>query len=171
MKKIARLYDSLTSKPGEFHARCSLRRRVPEKRMNSVEISAAKAAGYERAFNRMESERVDPTTRVHGRWEWLLPECEGFETTDRAEFERHMLEEHGRKAPNWLRGEAETFAASINAGWKAPRLLTDGKDLPKAAGEQLRVCPTCDLHGHVDTNAGELWWDEHVRGCALAAAS
>ena len=158
------------TKPGDFHARCAMRRRVWEKRMTPAEIADAKAKGYVRIFNPVDSERRDPEKGKRGRWEWALPACDSFETTDRADFERHMSEQHGR-GPSYVRSASETFAASINAGWRAPRLHADGKDLPKAAAEQLEQCPTCELRAQVDTLASEQWWREHLRGCALAQSS
>lgn len=154
-------------KPGEFRARCTMRRRVWERRMTAEEIADAKAKGYTRVFNRLESERRDPEKGQHGRWEWALPACEGFETTDKAAFEQHMRDEHGR-GPAYVRSETESFGNSIRAGWRAPRLSATGQDLTKAAAEQLQTCPTCELKAQVDTLASEQWWREHLRGCALA---
>lgn len=148
---------SLTHTPGTFRAHCRISQWKPISNCTPDEFATATARGEQSRWDQKLKSEVLP---VH---------CdETFDDT--AIFERHMLEQHGRK-PGQIKGENETFVASVNAGWKAPRLTVDGKALTKAAAAQLRVCPTCDLYGEVDTKSSELWWAEHLRGCALAAAS
>jgi hypothetical protein len=161
---------SLTTKPGTFSAFCKLSSLKPWNDTTEGERETAESAGIRSYWHR-------------GRGCEVLPiQCD--ETfTDAAALERHMQEVHPDRSP-WTSNslDARSYGNEVRKYpglplsipvklWKTPRLLADGKDLPKAAAGHLRVCPTCDLHGQVDTNAGELWWDEHVRGCALAAAS
>lgn len=153
--------------PGRFHARCNLTERRWERRLTAGEAAEAKANGYPRFFNQIDSERVDRETGKHGRWEIGFPACGGFETDDRAAYDRHMLEVHNRPL-GWAKGYAEDFVRSVRAGWRSPVLVPGGKPLAKAVAAVLRTCPTCGLVAEVENNAGALWWAEHERGCALA---
>lgn len=162
------IYDTLVP-PTPGAARCSLQRWVPEKKLTPTEVREAKEAGLARRFVQLDSERLDRGQGRHGRWEVAYAACEGFETTDGAAFEAHMLEHHSRKLGTYLAGYNEAFSRSIRAGWRGPRLYADGQDVPKAAAEHLTQCPTCELYAETDTTASELWWAEHLRGCALAA--
>jgi len=162
-----------TRRPGDFTAFCKLVERKPVSECTPEEFATATASGIESTW--------DPKLKC----EVLTVQCdERFEgAEDRARLEAHMRSQHPKRIKIWEPGGCGPSygkAALANhtprmripvALWTSPRIPDEGKALPKAAAEQLRVCPTCDLHGQVDTNAGALWWDEHVRCCALAAAS
>lgn len=147
--------------PLKFYARCNLLRWDWEKRLTPEQNAEAKAGDYPRRFVELVSERRDPTTGRHGRWEVGFPECAGFETHDAEAFERHMADEHGRRATghrDW---------SPSNGMWNGPRLTEAGK--PFVTKADVESC-TCGLIAeHDGSNAAELWWAEHLRGCALAA--
>lgn len=148
---------SLTTKPGTFRAFCKQGEWKAAADCTAEQLAAA----------------GDGT--VQSRWDHEL-RCEVLAIVcdqtfgDAAAFEQHMLEQHGRKAATWgpSKGEHENWSRTINAGWPKLRLPKDGKDLAKAAAQQLETCPTCELRAQVDTLASEQWWRDHVRGCALA---
>ena len=159
------LFDSLVpALPGAFKVRCNLLRWVPEKKLTPTELRESKDAGLARRYVELESGRWTPGQPRKGRWEVGYPTCGGFETDDRAAYAEHMKSVHGRGS---VLGHSETFARSVRAGWRSPALKPEGKDLLKAALEQLVECPSCGLRAErAETHAFELWWSEHTRGCA-----
>lgn len=146
--------------PGEFRARCNLRREVPWDQMTGQLWTLANERDYTREFRDVASLRVDRETGRHGRWVVVFAACEGFETTDAAAFERHMAEAHGRKpsGPRQLR---------LGAGhWRGPRLTKEGTALPPAAAAQVQTCDGCGLIAEMgDSAAADRWWREHLEHC------
>jgi hypothetical protein len=155
--------------PGAFRVRCSLLRWVPEKKLTPTELRECKEAGLPRRYFELDSGRRTPGQARKGRWEVGYATCGGFETDDRAAYAEHMKAAHNRGS---VQGHSEAFARSVRAGWRSPRTAPDGKALPKTALELLVTCPTCGLQAErAETHTFDLWWREHVAGCALAAAS
>lgn len=151
--------ERLTKKPGEFRARCNLKREIAWDVMTEESWALANARGYKRVFRELPSLKVDPETRKHGRWVVVFGGCEGFETADAAAFERHMADAHGRKpgGPRQLKRG--------NGMWKGPRLKDEGQ--PLKTGVELETCTACGLVAEVSERAADvLWWDEHQRLCA-----
>lgn len=151
----------LTKKPGEFKALCKLGA------WRDVAAVLAMAPPLEGAYPERWSHTLE-------RSEMLVP-CD-FETTDRAAFDTHMAELHDRK-PGWK--------PPLDRGWengrtpvirpRSPKPSSGGAGRPfkasaKATAADVHSCPTCSLIAEVRDRAGELWWDEHLRGCALAQA-
>lgn len=151
---------------GQFRATCNLKRHVHERRLSADEIRDAREKGYGRRFVALVSERKDKETGRNGRWEVAFPACAGFDTTDKAAFEQHMATEHGRSWQTWHRGEVQASVTSVRRGWTSPR----NRPLPAQAEALLKRCPTCDMGAEVNGEAAELWWTEHLRGCALAVS-
>lgn len=150
------MYTHLTSKPGEFRARCNLNSEISWDKMTEESWAIANERGYKREFREVPSLKVDPETRKHGRWVVVFGGCEGFETTDRAAFEQHMADAHGHK-PN------------------GPRQLKLGQGMwrtPPARALDLSGLQTCERCGlvaeisEIDTLANRRWWDEHLAKCA-----
>lgn len=155
----------LTKNAGEFKGRCNLRRRVRWDRMTEELWVIANERGYERVFHEVESERRDKETGKHGRWMVVFAACGGLETDDAAAFEAHITELHdgGRKLSS---------PVMITPGrmWKGPKAPVEHRALVTKA--EVEVCDRCGLVAEVDgSNASDLWWTEHQRGCAMAAAS
>lgn len=141
----------LTSKPGEFYARCKLPRSKPEKHLTPEELQEAKDNGYTRWLNRQLSKP---------RWEIKFPEsCTDFETRDRNEFLTHMATEHGRKPGGPIQ------IALGKGNWRGPRLTEDGAPFVDR-DSRTETCPKCGLVSEVPiSNAGEVWWREHLDLC------
>ena len=100
----------------KFHAVCHLKRWEPEKKLTPEVRREAAEKGYARRFNR-------DAERGKGRIEIGFPTCTGFETDDRAAFERHMADVHGRKSRQrgvWSSTPSELPWATTPL-WKAPR--------------------------------------------------
>lgn len=147
------------TKPGEFNARCRLKRRVPEERMTPELWDRAVALDYTREFLEMASGRVDKEKHRRGRWEIVFQSCDGFETTDRVAFDEHMANLHGRKLSGPKRRPSM---------WKPPRLTVDGRPWEDTDG-RTQTCPDCGLVAEVDTTeASALWWREHLKFCTAA---
>lgn len=107
------------------------------------------------------------------RSEMLVP-CD-FETTSAVDFEAHMAERHDR-TPGWK--------PPLERGWehgrtpvikpRSPRPSSGGNGKPfkastKAIEERLQTCPHCSLVAEVGAaQTSQLWWSEHLAGCALA---
>lgn len=145
--------------PGQFRARCSLRRHVPWDKMTEELWAIANERGYTREFLELASGRVDPEKRRKGRWEVVFAACEGFETTSRAEFARHLSELHGRKpsGPRQLKRGA--------GHWRMPSF----KPLDTTG---LKTCSACGLVAEVDERPGNvLWWAEHEGMCVGSAVA
>lgn len=169
----------LTSKAGEFRAVCRLKRRVRWDRMTEELWVIANERGYVREFVEVESERKDKETGKHGRWLVAFAACEGFETTDRVAFERHIAEVHDGGPMRWDSGglvptysTTKTYSPRMTIPvrmWKGPKAPTEQRPLvTKVDVEQCGSCGlVADLNG---SQATELWWSEHQRGCALAQA-
>lgn len=110
---------------------------------------------------------------LRARWDRKLTQtvyevrC-ALDTTDRATFEQHMVEVHKVSLARELNHHRGHTGFSTKP-WKAPRLTEDGKPwTEKEAKGRTHTCPTCGLVDEIDTTyAAALWWDEHLRGCAL----
>lgn len=149
-------------KPLKFHARCNLRRFVRWDRMTEELWTLANERGYTREFREVASERVDKETRKHGRWGVVFAVCGGFETEDPAAFEQHMIELHGG-------GHKLSSPVMVTPGrmWKGPKAPPEQRTITTQA--DVETCDDCGLVAEVDgSQAAELWWTEHQRGCALA---
>lgn len=151
----------LTSKPGEFLARCTTLGRVVKVHLATPE---QKAAARLLGLNRRTLGRDSRGKEI---WAWSFPaHDEPFETTDREAYRRHLEEFHGG-------GVTKLSGPWLAARWKGPRLKAEGNDAHLRGRADLRVCPTCGLVAEVAETAytaGEPWWDEHVADCAIATA-
>lgn len=143
--------------PGQFRARCTLTVAKLDAKLTVDERHEAKEKGYRRSYDRDSRNKV--------RWFVHFPQCGGFETDDPAAFVEHMRTVHGKKE---VKGEAEAWAQGIRKMWRGPRLTIEGKPLQDKGG-LTKTCGSCGLVAEVDDRAANvLWWDEHVRGCAIA---
>ncbi len=120
---------------------------------------------------------------THTRWDSKL-KCEvaavpcTLDTTDRAVFETHMVEVHGKKPTMTPYPDQSTRSLSNRARgkWttpKAPAEHVPAKPSLKDIAKAIETCPSCGLVAEIrgvgfGRNADELWWREHLRGCALA---
>jgi hypothetical protein len=149
----------LTSKPGEFYARCNLPRVVKCHLASEADKAEAKTRGLQR-------HQVDTDSRNRPVWAWKFPACEGFETTDREAYAEHLEAFHGGgtklKGP-WLKIPAKL--------WTGPRLTKNGDDRILRGRDNLQVC-SCGLVAEVTEGSprDELWWREHRQGCRIAMA-
>lgn len=152
---------TLPRKPGDFHAVCRLTRAVPERKMTPDLWGLANAAGFRREFKEMSSERVDQEKRRHGRWEIVFAACDGFETSDREAYLKHMAVLHNRKpgGPRQIKlGQGH---------WHAPALTEDGLPFKDRDGV-TETCSACGLVSEVRDHAAELWCREHQERCVGA---
>lgn len=157
------------NRPGDFRALCRMRDRVPEQLMTEAQWAVARAVGFERVFRDMSSGRIDKEAGRRGRWEIAYLSCGGLDTTDRAAFESHMAETHGRKPSTWTTGNARGWRPSSGM-WNGPRLTAEGKPWEDRSG-RTDTCPDCGLVAEVDKSAAsELWWREHLDLCIDAVA-
>jgi hypothetical protein len=111
--------------------------------------------------------------RLPAKWD-KTRECSLYEvpcnlsTTDRAEFEHHMRDGHRRRKST---GHHTSWSQGIKRGWKGPALTVEGQPFQassKAIAEVLHSCAYCGLVAEVGgTAAAVLWWDAHLRACAL----
>jgi hypothetical protein len=96
---------------------------------------------------------------------YLIPLCDGFETTDRAAFEEHMKKVHGKAN---VYGHHENWSKSIRRGWVSPKTKPEGAALTKTLAAQVETCPDCGLSAEVGERYGDKqWWNEHLRGCGV----
>lgn len=116
--------------------------------------------------------REEQPDTLQTRWDAKL-KCEvglahcDFATADREAYAEHFKTVHRARQ---VYGLSETWTAGIKKMWRGPRLARDGKDLPKASTELVRMCLSCGLVAEVDSRAANvLWWDEHERGCRMAS--
>lgn len=159
MKNQPTVFDALTSKPGEFRVRCHLGVIVKEHLATPEQKAEAKRQGLQRRF-------TDYNSRGKPVWFWAFPVHDDvFETTDREAYQAHLAEFHNggvqKLSEPWLKLSPKL--------WTGPRLRPEGKpftDRDSTTGE----CPTCGLVGDSHGEAGELWWREHLEGCALITA-
>lgn len=154
-------------KPGDFRATCKLKHPV---RYDQVpdEIKPLVDAG------------ILTPGRVKSRWDKKLGNvvdlaC-SFETTDTVEFERHMLEVHGKK-PTLVPNPADSTQAISNRArgkWRGPKAQPEGtpvKPKDRESAKRLRDCLRCGLVAEVGELAADvLWWTEHERMCVGAEA-
>lgn len=158
---------SLTSKPGQFRATC---------RRSSWVLEQHVPQGWD----------LDTIT---SKWDkkqeaavFLVP-CT-LDTTDRAEFEEHMRHKHDGGIYRWDGGGLEPNPAETRnynprmampvRKAKLPRATSEGKPFKtlKFIQRDLRTCTDCGLVAEIDgSNATELWWTEHQRGCSMAQAA
>lgn len=149
---------------GQFRARCDLAKAHPVKDLPEYLRREYADKGWPKETREVYSRSARAT--VH-RECFLEPLCEGFETTDPTAFAEHMKTVHGK---NRVTGHSETFARSIMAGWRGPRLKPDGQ--PVKALDELKTCSTCGLRAEVSDRAADvLWWAEHERMCVGSAVA
>lgn len=151
-------------KPGAFRAVCQQASWTPYGNLTHEQLTAANDNAWPCRWDR----KLDANV--------VAVPC-SLDTTDRATFEAHVAEAHAdrggiyasptARSDVYLRTHRLPIPVPVKM-WKAPRLTDEGK--PYDDHGALRTCPTCTLVSQVEGNAGELWWDEHVRGCALAQA-
>lgn len=144
--------------PGEFWARCHLVRPHPISELPMYLRREYEERGWKKGFREAVVKRTLRMTECY-----LEPLCEGFETTDKAAFEQHMREVHGRKT---VIGEWESFSKSIRRGWVSPRAGREGAPLKKAITEATTTCDGCGLVMETDdTLATHLFIHEHLELC------
>lgn len=168
-------------KPGSFHATC----RSPREEYVAREdvptavlaawggLSVPGLADEERyELERTVSDWGRPHAKSAGQYIHIV-RCE-LNTTDRVEFETHMADVHGRTPAKWGSSRpTESGRLALRTLKKSqPTKRPDGgkpfKASTKAIDETVKTCPGCGLIAEVSpTNAANLWWDEHLRGCAL----
>lgn len=98
-----------------------------------------------------------------------------FETTDRAEFDAHMKNVHGRTIGRKVWSDSG-LPPLTKPGWKAPKLTEQGVPWPEI-DERTLTCP-CGLVAEVarymhslGQHADEQWWNEHVSFCTKRGAA
>lgn len=144
----------LTSRPGEFRARCRRPRWVPLADVLDTWSAA------QRAEQQVDTEKSRWDSKM--RCEVVEARC-AFETTNPGELERHLRELHG--------GGKRYTVPSMRTRWHAPKLLPEGRpfETTKAIEKGLRTCAGCGLVAEVDfSNASRLWWSEHTSMCVGA---
>lgn len=177
----------LTSKPGEFRGICNQNgtwEPAPADLLEAWQAVLAESCPYgNAALVEDYRKRKDAAEAALAPWSTMSPDGEwgrwlpcGVDTTDRAEFAAHMAEAHNRTPGRSIwspRFWEDGYTPTIKT--RSPRPPSGGAGRPfkataKAIADTVRVCPHCGLVAEVDdTNGARLWWDEHVRGCALAA--
>lgn len=143
--------QSLTSRPGEFRARCRRSRWVPL--ADVLDTWSAE----QRAEQQVDTEKSRWDSKM--RCEVVAARC-AFETADPAELERHLQNLHG--------GGMRYTVPSMRRRWSAPKLLPEGRsfETTKAIEKGLRTCAGCGLIAeHTPTQQFELWWCEHTSMC------
>jgi hypothetical protein len=145
-------------KPGEFWGRCILVMPHPISELPMYLRREYEERGWKKGHREAMVKRKRRMTECY-----LEPLCDGFETTDKAAFEQHMREVHGRKQ---VTGEWETFSKSIRRGWVSPRPGREGAPLKKAIVEGTVTCEGCGLvMERADTLASERFVREHLELC------
>jgi len=141
-------------RPGDFRAVCKKPRWVP--------LSVVQALPDD-------EQPKDLTTK----WDPKL-HCEvaavrcSLDTTDRAEFERHMKEVHGVQLSRELNHQRGHTGFSSKR-WKAPRLTETGKPwTEKEAAGRTRTCPACGLVDEITTGSYREW-SAHLSACEQTA--
>lgn len=136
----------LTKKAGDFRAVCKQGAWLPAHRLEPGTDLDALASRWDRKLK----ENV------------YIAEC-ALDTADRAEYLAHMADVHGKKP----RGPAQLKRG--RGMWPAVPRKADEKPFNTKA--DVETCDGCGLVAeHDGSNATELWWTEHQRGCAPAAA-
>lgn len=146
----------LTRKPGEFYGVCRLTKPHPIKDLPPHLQRAMAENGWPKGWRNVYNRKAKRELRTEC---YLEPLCDGIETSDRAAFDAHMKEAHGR---NEVKGHWESIAKSVRAGWRP--VLKSRRDV--VAAHDLQVCPGCGLSAEVgDRAADTLWWHEHLTRC------
>lgn len=146
----------LTRKPGEFYGICNLTKPHPVKDLPLYLQREYAAKGWAKGFRSVYSRKARRELDTEC---FLEPMCEGFETNDRAAFDAHMKEEHGKHE---VKGHWESVCKSVRAGWRPS--LTTRRDIATAHG--LQTCTACGLVAEVGERlADQRWWSEHVELC------
>lgn len=133
-------------KPGDFRARC---------RAESWQsFDVVLAAGQETTTSRWDAKRGEEVFDLR---------C-AFDTTDREAFVEHMVTVHGKRRPSRYRPR------KIGQGmWTGPRLADEGQPFKDRSG-LTQTCTRCGLVAEVTAAlSDQLWWDEHLRMCAVSA--
>jgi len=146
-------------KPGEFRATCNLTRPHPISELPEYLRREYAANGWKQGYREVRIRRALLTVEC-----FLEPLCEGLDTTDRAVFEDHMTRVHGKRFSN---GENAGLVRAAKGTWRTPAAKPFTPD-----NLTVFACPSCGLVAEVDNRAANaLWWDEHLRGCALAVSA
>lgn len=147
-------------KPGQFWATCNLSKPHPISEMAQYQRREAEEKGWKKGFRE---------AKVRGYYRmkecYLEPLCDGFVTTDKAAFEAHMREVHG-KAP--VRGENSALVARATGRWRTPKAKPEGTPYvpTKAFVGATTTCPGCGLvMENGSTLADELFVREHLTLC------
>lgn len=146
---------------GHFEASCRLGEWLPlDKATNEQRAHAEQMAGGN--WFRWDKELGAELVRV---------EC-AFHTADRAEFEAHMADVHGRK----MKGPRQLTKPRIRKGppVAGPAEGREFKPSSKALAQTVDTCPRCGLVAEIRGGGlpgfirpgAELWWREHVERCA-----
>lgn len=152
----------LTRKPGEFYGICNLTKPHPIKDLPLYLQREYAEKGWPKGWRNVYSRKAKRGLNTEC---FLEPRCEGFETADRAAFDAHMRDEHGKRE---VRGYWESVCKSVRAGWR-PSLSTR-RDI--AAAHELKTCTSCGMAAEVGQRAADvLWWDEHERLCTGQAVA
>lgn len=146
---------SLVTKPGQFKAVCRLGYWTPD-------LEALMESGADTTVSKWDR-KLERNV--------FLAQC-SEEFTDRTLFDSHMRDVHHKRKSS---GDLTPWSQDIDRGWRAPKLKDEGqpfKPSTKDLARDIETCGTCGLVAEVGGRAADVrWWDEHVRGCALAAAS
>ena len=142
-----------TTEPGEFKAYCRQGRWVP--------LDEVLAWPHEK-----QPETAQTRWDKDSACEVALVECD-FATTDRDEFEAHVLQLHRNRR---VFGYHESWTKDVRKGWRGPRLLAEGKpwvDPSKRRNHSFtQTCGACGLVAEVgDRLSDQRWWSEHVDLC------
>jgi hypothetical protein len=149
-----------TLKPGQFWATCNLTKPHPVRQMAEYQRREAEERGWKKGFREARVKRELRNTECY-----LEPLCEGFETTDKAAFEAHMRDVHGKSE---VRGENSALVARATGRWRTPKAKPEGTPYTptKAFVGEVVTCPGCGLvMENGSTYADELFVREHLDLC------
>lgn len=152
-----------------FHAHCKLTERMTAGEMTPEQHSTQVAAGSPSTWDAKRKAEV-----------WHVQCDETFDDT--AKFDAHMAEQHGGGRYAWDPGglapcgyrTAKTYRPRMQMPVKLrPMVPRSGKPTTWVDQPGLTLtCATCGLVAErADTQAFDLWWAEHERGCSLVAAA
>lgn len=150
-----------TLKPGQFWATCNLMKTHPIRLLAEYQRREFKEKGWKTGFREVRLRNGDYRNMEC----FLEPTCDGFETTDKAAFEAHMRDVHG-KAP--VRGENSALVARATGRWRTPKAKPEGTPYTptKALVGLTTTCSGCGLvMENGSTYADELFVREHLTLC------
>lgn len=158
--------DKPQLKPGEFWARCSLTKPHPISELPHYLRREYEEKGWKRAHREAVVKRRLKHTECY-----LEPLCAGFETTDKAAFEQHMREVHGKRQ---VSGENASLVARATGRWRTPRPGREGAAYTptKALAGLTTTCACCGLvMENGSTLADERFVTEHLEHCVAQAGA